>query len=158
MKINNVTKLSISIGLALLTGVIGSLFTSSAVNGWYLTIEKPALNPPSWIFGPVWTLLYVLMGIAAFIVWKKGWSRRDVRLALFIFVFQLFLNASWSIIFFGLKSPGWALLELIILWFVIIWMMIVFYKISKSTIYLILPYLLWISFAGYLNYAIWSLN
>ncbi len=155
---NNITKLSVSIGLTLLTGVIGSLFTSSAVNGWYLTLEKPVLNPPSWIFGPMWTLLYIMMGVAAFIIWKKGWSRRDVKLALLIFGVQLLLNAGWSIIFFGLRSPGWALLELIVLWFIILWMMVIFYRISKPTIYLILPYLIWTGFAGYLNYAIWSLN
>jgi translocator protein len=155
---NNFFKLIIAVGVSELAGVIGSFFTVSAIPNWYSTLVKPALSPPSWVFGPAWTTLYALMGIAAFLVWKYGWERKDVKTALGIFGIQLFLNAIWSIIFFGLQSPGWALVEIALLWFAIVWTIAVFYKISKPAAYLLVPYLLWVSFATYLNYAIWTLN
>ncbi len=158
MKKNNFLKLAISIGLPFLAGAIGSFFTSPAISGWYSELQKPAVNPPSWVFGPAWTLLYILMGIAAFLVWKRGWGKREVRVALYIFGFHLILNAGWSIIFFGLKNPGLAFAEIVVLWVMIVWMTLAFYKISKTAGYLLLPYLLWVSFAGYLNYSIWLLN
>lgn len=158
MKINNPFKLVIVIAVSELAGIIGSVFTVSAIPNWYSTLIKPALNPPSWVFGPVWTMLYALMGIAAFLVWKNGWERKDVKMALGVFGIQLFLNAIWSIIFFGLQSPGWALVDIVLLWLAIVWTMVVFYKISKSAAWLLVPYILWVSFAAYLNYAIWALN
>jgi|SRR3989344_8782556 len=151
-------KLISAIIICELAGIIGSIFTFSAIPTWYATLTKPALNPPSWIFGPVWTTLYALMGIAAFLVWKKGWNRKDVRKALSVFSLQLILNASWSIVFFGLHSPGWALVNIILMWLAIVWTMILFYKISKPAMWLLVPYILWVSFASYLNYAIWVLN
>jgi len=129
-----------------------------ANQNWYATLVKPALNPPSWVFAPVWTILYLLMTIAALLVLSKGWKRKDVRKALGVFLLQLAFNAVWSIIFFKLHSPAWALIDLVLMWFAIIWIMILFYKISKPAMYLLLPYLLWVSFAGYLNYSIWMLN
>lgn len=155
---SNLTKLAISIGATLLAGTIGSLFTAPAVTGWYEILEKPALNPPSWVFGPVWTILYVLMGVAVFLIWKKGTDRRGVKIALWAFAVQLSFNVAWSAIFFGLKNPGLALVEIIILWLAIVWMILTFSKVSKAATYLVLPYLLWVSFATYLNYAIWVLN
>ncbi len=158
MKINNAFKLIIAIVVSELAGIIGSVFTISAIPNWYAGLVKPALNPPSWVFGPVWTTLYALMGIAAFLVWRNGWERKEVKTALSIFGLQLFLNAIWSIIFFGLHSPGWALVDIVALWFAIVWTIAVFYKISKPAAYLLLPYILWVSFASYLNYAIWAFN
>lgn len=158
MKVNNFFKLIIAIAVSELAGIVGSVFTVSAIPNWYAGLVKPALNPPSWVFGPVWTTLYALMGIAVFLVWKAGWEKKEVRIALGIFGVQLFLNAIWSIVFFGLQSPSWALANIVALWLAIVWTMLVFYKISKPAAYLLVPYLLWVSFASYLNYAIWILN
>ena len=151
-------KLITAIVVCELAGGIGSLFTISTIPTWYATLTKPALNPPAWIFGPVWTTLYLLMGIAAFLVWNKGWHRADVKKALGVFLLQLVLNAAWSIIFFGLHSPFWAFVDLVAMWLVIVWTMTLFYKISKPAMWLLLPYILWVSFAGYLNFSIWILN
>jgi len=158
MKLNNFLKLVIAIVVSQLAGLIGSVFTVSSIPTWYATLQKPSFNPPNWIFGPVWTTLYFLIGIAAFLVWKKGLERKDVKIAIGVFGVQLFLNAIWSIIFFGLHSPGWALVNIVLLWLAIVWTIIVFYKISKPAAYLLLPYILWVSFAAYLNYTIWVLN
>lgn len=158
MKINNTFKLIIAIIISELAGIIGSVFTTPSIPGWYTTLVKPALNPPSWVFGPVWTTLFVLMGIAAFLVWKEGLGRKDVKIALGVFLGQLVLNTLWSIIFFGLHSPGGALMEIAFLWLAILTTIILFYRISKPAAWLLVPYILWVSFASYLNYTIWSLN
>lgn len=158
MKIPHFLKLIIAIALPLLAGFIGSIFTTPSIDGWYQGIIKPALNPPAWVFGPVWTTLFILMGIAAFLIWKRGLGRKDVKIALGIFIFQLVLNTFWSIIFFGLHSPGGAFVEMIFLWLAILATIITFAKISKPAAWLLVPYILWVSFAGYLNYTIWILN
>lgn len=168
MKINNTLKFIISLIIPQLAGGLGSYFTAGSVKDWYPMLVKPALNPPSWVFGPVWTTLFILMGISAFLIWssytkatedkKKGLERKDVKIALGIFIGQLVLNTFWSIIFFGLHSPVGAFFELIVLWFAILIMIISFYKISRPAAWLLLPYILWVSFAGYLNYSIWQLN
>ncbi|MBI2644242.1 MAG: tryptophan-rich sensory protein [Candidatus Wildermuthbacteria bacterium] len=158
MRIPSALKLVIAVALSEFAGIIGSLFTVNAIPTWYAALEKPALNPPGWVFGPAWTTLYALMGIAAFLIWRMGWERKEVKMALGVFGIQLFLNAIWSIIFFGFQSPGWALVEIVSLWLAIVWTIIVFYKISKPAAYLLVPYILWVSFAAYLNYAIWILN
>lgn len=158
MRINNFFKLIIAITISEMAGVIGAFFTTPSIPTWYAGIIKPSINPPAWIFGPVWTTLFALMGIAAFLVWKKGLDRRDVRIALGIFAGQLVLNTFWSTIFFGLHSPGGALIEIIFLWLAILATIIAFAKISKPAACLLLPYILWVSFAMYLNYAIWALN
>ncbi len=155
---NNTFKLITAIIVSELAGIIGSLFTTSSIRGWYTTLNRPELSPPNWVFGPVWTTLFALMGIAAFLVWKKGLDRKDVRIALTIFIAQLILNTLWSIIFFGLQSPEAAFIEIIILWFAILATMIAFVKISKPAFWLLVPYLLWVSFASYLNYSFWILN
>ena len=154
MKINPLCKLIVAIVIPELAGGIGSLFTVSAIPTWYAALAKPALNPPSWIFGPVWTTLYLLMGIAAFLVWNKGWDRQDARKALGVFLLQLVLNAVWSIVFFGLHSPFWAFVDIVAMWLAIVWTMTLFYRISKPAMWLLLPYILWVSFAAYLNYSI----
>ena len=158
MKINNTFKLVIAIVISELAGIIGSVFTTPSIAGWYATLVRPALNPPAWVFGPVWTTLFALMGIAAFLVWKKGLERRDVKIALGIFIGQLVLNTLRSIIFFGLHSPAGAFVEIIFLWLAILATIIAFAKISKPAAWLLLPYILWVSFAGYLNLMIWILN
>ncbi len=171
MRVNNFFKLVIAVVVSELAGIIGSVFTISAIPNWYSTLAKPALNPPSWVFGPAWTTLYALMGIAAFLIWREYdkltlseveglviQRKRQIKMALGVFGIQLFLNAIWSIIFFGLQSPGWALVNIVLLWLAIVWTIAVFYKISRPAAYLLVPYLLWVSFASYLNYSIWMLN
>ncbi len=158
MKLSNVSKCIIAIVFSELAGLIGSIFTAPAIRGWYTTLNKPSFNPPSWVFGPVWTTLFALMGIAAFLVWKKGWKRKDVKIALGIFIGQLVLNTLWSIIFFGLQNPGGAFVEVILLWLAIIATIIAFARISKAAAWLLAPYIAWVSFAAYLNFTIWMLN
>ncbi len=148
----------IAIVVSEIPGIIVSIFTVSAISTWYATLAKPAFNPPNWIFGPVWTTLYFLMGVAAFLVWRRGLERKEVKIALGIFIAQLTLNAFWSIIFFGLRNPGVAFLEIIILWLAILATILFFYKISRPAAWLLFPYILWVSFAGYLNYSIWQLQ
>ncbi len=157
-KIPTALKLIIAIVVCQLAGIIGSFFTASSIPTWYATIVRPSIAPPNWVFAPVWTTLFALMGIAAFLIWKKGLDRKDVRIALWIFAGQLVLNTLWSIIFFGLQSPGAAFIEIIFLWLAILASMITFCKISRAAAYLLIPYILWVSFAAYLNYAIWMLN
>jgi tryptophan-rich sensory protein len=154
----NFIKLGIAILVSLMAGLVGSFFTGNSIENWYQFLEKPALNPPSWVFGPVWTLLYVLMGIALFLVWKKGWKKKAVKIAMNLFFIQLALNALWSILFFGLQNPLLAFVEIVILWLLIVITMEKFYHISKPAMYLLIPYLLWVSFASYLNASIWLLN
>lgn len=139
-------------------GLIGSIFTSSAIPTWYSTLEKPALNPPSWVFGPVWTSLYALMGIAAYMIWKKRSTGAKVKLPLGIFAIQLVLNALWSIVFFGFHNPELALVNIALLWLLIVAAIKLFYPISRAAAWLLVPYLAWVSFASYLNYAIAALN
>ncbi|MFH2063502.1 MAG: TspO/MBR family protein [bacterium] len=141
-----------------LAGAVGSLFTAPSIPTWYAGLVKPALNPPGWIFGPVWTLLYALMGAAAFLVWRRGWSRAETRIALAVFGLQLVLNALWSIVFFGWQQPGWALMEIALLWLSILATILLFRRVSRAAAWLLVPYLLWVSFASYLNYSIWTLN
>ncbi|MFZ1987651.1 MAG: TspO/MBR family protein [Minisyncoccia bacterium] len=159
MNVRNTFKLTVAIVISELAGIIGSVFTTPSIAGWYATLVKPALNPPAWVFGPVWTTLFALMGIAAFLVWEKGLGHRDVKIALGIFAGQLVLNTLWSIIFFGLHSPGGALVEIVfLLWLAILATIIAFYKISRPAAWLLVPYIAWVSFAAYLNFTIWLLN
>ena len=157
MKLKNVFKLIVSLIAPLLVGVIGSYFTMPSIASWYANLAKPALNPPSWVFGPVWTLLYILMGVAAYLVWRKGIKNKAVQLTLAIFIFQLFLNSFWSLLFFGIHNPGVAFTEILSLWFAISALILASFQVSKLSAYLLIPYLLWVSFASYLNFAIWQL-
>ena len=154
----NVVRFAIALLIPLLAGAIGSIFTSLSVDTWYTGLEKPFLNPPSWVFGPVWTTLYILMGIALFLVWKKGLSSKGVKPALYVFAMQMVLSVTWSIFFFGMQSPGLALINIALLWFYIFWTIIMFRRVSKIASYLLIPYILWVSFASYLNYSIFILN
>jgi tryptophan-rich sensory protein len=141
-----------------LAGIIGSLFTFNSVKTWYLTLTKPSFNPPSAVFGPVWTILFLMMGIALFLVWQKGLDAPGVKVALLIFAAQLILNILWSIIFFGLKLPLFAFIEIVILWIFILLTIINFYRISHPAGLILIPYILWVSFASVLNFAIFLLN
>ena len=154
---NKFIKLIISIALPQIAGFLGSLFTVKNIPVWYAGLNKPSFNPPDWIFGPVWITLYVMMGISFFIIWIKN-DIPNFRFLLSLFILQLSLNSLWSIIFFGLKSPGFAFLEIVILWLAIFMCVIYFYKVSKLSSLLLLPYLLWVSYASVLNYSIWRLN
>jgi benzodiazapine receptor len=158
MKLSDAFKLVTAIVVSELAGIVGSVFTAPSIGSWYANVVKPELNPSSWVFGPVWTTLFALMGIAAFLIWKKGLERRDVRMALGVFAAQLVLNTLWSIIFFGLQSPGGALVEIFFLWLAILITIVMFARISKTAAWLLVPYIAWVSFAAYLNFAIWLLN
>ncbi|WP_339625245.1 TspO/MBR family protein [uncultured Maribacter sp.] len=139
-------------------GFLSSVVTQSSVNGWYMTLNKPSFNPPNWIFAPVWTTLYILMGISAGWVWAKGFHHKWVKTGLYHFGFQLLLNGLWSIVFFGLKQPFWSLLVILTLLVVLILTIKWFKVVSKVAAILLIPYLLWICFATVLNYKIWELN
>lgn len=162
MQKRDALKLIVSIAVCEMAGVIGSIFTASSVGVWYAALPKPALNPPSWVFGPVWTILYVLMGVALWLVWKNGDNNRKTRVALGVFFAQLVLNALWSVIFFGLHSLSGAFVELILLWLGIGITIILFARLSlpnsKLAAWLLIPYLAWVSFAGYLNFSLWQLS
>jgi translocator protein len=146
-------KLLISLFIPFLASLMGSLFTGS-VSSWYVTLIKPSFNPPSWLFGPVWTLLYLLMGISLYLIWIDKYRKT----AFIMYGFQLFLNILWSVLFFGLHQPGLAFIEIIILWIAVLITIIHFYKINKVAAYLLIPYILWVSFAVVLNFAIYMLN
>lgn len=136
-------------------GVIGSIFTIGAVQGWYAGINKPSFTPPDFVFGPVWISLYIMMGISFYLVWT---STKPHKLATYLFLFQLALNSLWSVIFFGLNSPFYAFIELFVLLIVVIMTTFAFWKIDKKAALLLAPYLAWSSFALVLNYAIWQMN
>ena len=147
-----------AVGICLVICLIAGFATQSSVNDWYLTLNKPSYNPPNWVFAPIWITLYILMGISAGIVWAKGLHHLWVKTALYHFGFQLLFNAAWSIVFFGFKEPFWALIVivclLILLGLTIRW----FNVVSKTAALLLLPYLIWVCFATFLNYKIWELN
>jgi translocator protein len=144
--------------LCLLVGFVGSIFTTPAINSWYAYLNKPAFNPPAWIFAPVWTLLYVLMGIALFLVYKKIKENKAALLAVIIFLTHLFFNFSWSLVFFGFKMITPAFANIIVLWLLIFYLIIIFWQIDKRASALLWPYLAWVSFATVLNYSIMVLN
>jgi len=158
MSLKDILKLSASIIICQLAGFIGSLFTTPAIPNWYRTLTKPSFNPPNSIFSPVWITLFVLMGISLFLVWQKNLKDRKVKTALTFFAVQLVLNILWSIIFFRLESPFFAFIEIIILWLAILLTILKFFKVSKPAGVLLLPYILWVSFAAFLNFSIWNLN
>lgn len=151
-------KLLISLSACLLAGVVGSLFTAPAIASWYVTLRKPSFTPPDWLFAPVWTLLYVLMGIALFLVWKRGKTTTKYRMGIVFFAAQLVLNAAWSFVFFGMHLPKAGFIVIILLWLAIATTIVEFRKVSKVAAMLLVPYLLWVSFASALNFAIMRLN
>lgn len=152
MKNNKIVRFILLVLLCESAGVIGSFFTFSSVQTWYPTLEKPFFNPPSWVFGPVWTALYFLMGVSLFLVWGK--KKADLRW----FWFQFVLNTLWSIIFFGLKNPLLAYIVIVGMWIGIVFTIKSFRKVSNTAAYLLIPYLVWVTFASFLNLAIVLLN
>jgi benzodiazapine receptor len=150
-------KFLVSILLPLSLGAIAGMFTSQSVPEWYATLNRPSFNPPNWIFGPVWTTLYILMGISFFLIWKQEASKVRNR-AILIFLLQLMLNFAWSFIFFNFNMIGLALVEIILLWISIVMMLVVFYKIKPLASYINIPYLLWVTFATVLNASYYFLN
>lgn len=158
LKKSEIPKLIISIIIPLIAGFVGSLATFSSIPTWYVALAKPVWAPPNWLFGPVWTTLFILMGIALFLVWRKGLERRDVKIAISVFGIQLVLNVLWSVIFFGLHSLLGGLIEIVFLWIAILINIILFYKISKAAGILLLPYIAWVTIAFYLTYTVYLLN
>ena len=156
---SNIVALIIALVAPFVVAAIGGITTSSAVSIWYPTLKKPAWNPPAWIFGPVWTLLYLVMGIASWLVWqKRGQNEAQVRRALGWYGLQLGLNLGWSLIFFGWRQVGLALMEIVALWSALLMTIVKFGRIRRDAAGLLLPYLLWTTFATALNAAIWWLN
>ncbi len=155
---SNIVKGIIALALPLLVGGVSGFFSVTGVESWYPTIQKPSWNPPNWVFGPVWTTLYVMMGIAFFLVWKDDTSKELKKIAITLFAVQLTLNFFWSFIFFKLQQPGWALVEIIAMWIFISLTIFAFAQVNKAAAWLLVPYISWVSFATILNYTIWQLN
>jgi translocator protein len=151
-------KLFIAILIPLLVGGSAGFFTSSGVNGWYAAANKPWFNPPNWLFAPVWTCLYIMMGIALFLIWKSSADKTVKQTAIILFAVQLTLNFFWSFIFFKTQQLGWAFAEIIALCVMILLTILWFGKISSTAAWLLVPYISWVSFASVLNYALWKLN
>jgi tryptophan-rich sensory protein len=143
--------------VCLAAGGIGAFATTPEIAGWYKTIKKPSWNPPDYVFGPVWTTLYIMMAIAAWLVWKPG-GFKAATVPLTLFAVQLLLNTAWSFIFFGQHQIGWALVDIVLLWVAIVATTISFFSHSTLASWLMIPYLLWVSFATALNFTIWRLN
>lgn len=137
-----------------LAGIVGSIFTRPAINDWYIYLKKPDIAPPSWIFAPVWTVLFLLMGVSLFLLIKS----KNNQKALGAFFIQLILNVFWSIMFFGARNPMFAFIEILFLWITILATIVYSYRISKTAAWLLAPYLLWVSFAMLLNYSYWVIN
>lgn len=157
MSMKYLPKLIASIVVCELVGLLSTPFTLAAIPNWYATLVKPPFSPPNWIFGPVWTLLYFLMGVSFFLIWQQGWKKKT-KVAGYYFGAQLVLNFFWSIAFFSLRSPTLGLINIIALLTLIILTMKHFYPLSRTAFYLLVPYLLWVTFATILNGAIVILN
>ena len=157
-KLRDIFKLLISIVACQCAGLIGSFFTTAAIPTWYATLEKPLFTPPNWLFAPAWVTLYLLMGISAFFVWRRGLDELQVRRALIVFLIQLILNALWSVVFFGLEAPLYGAIVIVALWIAILFTILKFFKLSITAGALLSPYILWVSFAAALNVSIWVLN
>jgi len=157
VKTNKVVRFIFSIAVCQAAGVIGSIFTMQSIPVWYAFLKKPIFAPPNWLFAPVWVTLFILMGVSLYLVWGKGLNKQ-VKKGLLIFFMQLFLNILWSFLFFGLRSPLYGFIEIIVLWISILITISKFYKISKNAGLLLLPYIAWVTVASFLNYYIWILN
>ena len=153
-----IVKLICSVAVCILIGFVGSFVTRDSVSTWYAELSRPSFTPPDWTFGVVWPILYVMMGISAFLIWNEGFDKREVKVALGIFGLQLILNGLWTPIFFGLHLIGVALIEIIMMWAAILLTINFFWKISKPAALLLLPYILWVSFAIVLNASLFLLN
>ncbi|MCD0473396.1 tryptophan-rich sensory protein [Flavobacterium sp. EDS] len=156
---NKITRILAVVVTCLAIGYFSGIVTRSSIDIWYPTLIKPSFNPPNWVFAPAWSLLYLLMGVAAGLVWDRiEYEKEAVKNALVFFAIQLALNALWSYLFFGLMNPLLALIEIFVLWLMIYETLLKFIKINKVAGYLLVPYLLWVSFATILNASIWWLN
>lgn len=153
-----VLRFVISVAVCQLVAFAGSSVTIPSIADWYPSINKPSFTPLNWVFAPVWTILFLLMGIALFLVWEKGLKKKKVRIAMVIFSIQLLFNFLWSLIFFALHQPLLAFINIVILWLAILFTILKFKEISKPAAYLLLPYFLWVSFASILNFFIVKLN
>jgi translocator protein len=154
----DLSRLLICLGAVLAASAVGSFATVRAIPTWYKGLAKPAFNPPEWLFGPAWMVLYLLMAVAAWLVWKQGLGAAGVKLALAVFLAQLILNALWSILFFGFRSPLAGLVEIVVLWLAILVTIVLFFRVSTPAGVLLLPYIAWVTFAAVLNAAILRLN
>lgn len=151
-------KLIISLLIPLAVGITAGLFTRPEIDTWYAALNKPWFNPPKWIFAPVWTTLYILMGLGLWLVWKSAAAESVKKMAMYLFAIQLVLNFFWSIIFFNQHQLGWAFAELTVLWVFILATIFAFGRVSSAAAWLMVPYICWTSFAGILNYTVWKLN
>jgi len=180
MNYKNFWRLIFCIAICELAGGIGSIFTFPEIGAWYKALIKPGFNPPNWVFGPVWTALFFLLGISLYLVWNKNWKiknkfGKDIKgwnpwsekfwqgkwqkeNVILVFCLQLFLNVLWSVLFFRMHLPGVAFFEILMLWFAILYTIVNFYRVSKTSAYLLIPYILWVSFAAILNLNIFLLN
>lgn len=148
----------IAILICELAGVIGSAFTTPSIPGWYAGLAKAPFNPPNWVFAPVWITLFAMMGLSAYLIFDKGMRKNGVKKALAVFAIQLLLNTLWSIAFFGAHMIFGAIIVILLLWGMILASILLFLKISKIAAYLLIPYLLWVSFATVLNISLYILN
>jgi benzodiazapine receptor len=158
IKTRELPRLILSIMICQAAGIIGFIFTSSSVSTWYTTLTKPEFTPPGSVISAIWLILFTLMGISLFLVWREGLSRPEVKSALYIFAAQLIVNVLWSGAFFGLRSPFAGMIAIAILWALILLTIAKFWPISRTAALLLVPYILWVSFAAFLNYSIWRLN
>lgn len=158
MSFKNFIKIIFCIFVSQMAGIIGSVFTVNSINDWYQFLEKPVFSPPNWVFGPVWGVLYTLMGISVYLIWTSNVDKKRKRKAMMIFWVHLLLNALWSPIFFGAQNLGLALVVIAVILAFIILMIKIFWPIRKASSYLLIPYLLWVSFATVLNFSIYLLN
>ena len=152
------SRLAIALLLPLTVGVVAGTLTSQGVVDWYPTLTKPSFTPPDWVFAPVWTVLYLGMGVAAYAIWRLGLQTPGVGQALAVFLVQLLLNGLWSILFFGLRSPAAALVDIALLWGLVGWTTYLFARLVPWTLFLLVPYWAWVTFAAALNFEIWRLN
>jgi len=149
--------LAVWVGLCFGAAFLGSIFTTPSIPTWYEGLIKPSWTPPAWLFGPVWSVLYLMMALAAWLVWRRG-GLTSTRGPIILFLVQLGLNLAWSFLFFGLRQPGLAFAEIVLLWCAILTTLVVFWRRFAAAGWLLLPYLLWVTFAVVLNYTLWRLN
>ena len=158
MRLRYVIGFITSIGICLAAGAIGAVFTAGSITTWYAELVKPPFTPPDWIFAPVWTTLYVLMGLSVFLVWLEGFENNEVKAGLGLFAFQLILNVLWSFVFFDQGSILGGLIVILALWFILLFTVLNFFRVSALAGWVLVPYLAWVSFASILNLAFLILN
>jgi len=152
-----IIKLSASVLFTVLLGGLSGIVTAAQIRTWYIFLQKPSFNPPNYLFGPVWTFLYILMGISLYLIWIQPASPKKAKAVLYFFI-QFTFNICWSILFFKFHQIGWAVVEIIVMWIFILLTIVSAHKIQKKAAWLLIPYILWVSFAGVLNFGIWKLN